>query len=244
MTDSASKMQTIRALLRQAEDPAATAAEAESFRAKAFELMAQHGIEMAVLEAETDEAYGSATHPEQRIFRIDPPWALNGVRLLHGLAIRLRCKAIRITGGKKNKGEVVEVFGFESDINRLDVIFTSLLLQMHTGLASAQKEKRHDEHGRAFNQSWMQGFINVVVSRVAQAEHAARKEAESESGTGTELVLAGREAKVQAAYEEAHPATHKVGVRSTGSGYGSGAAAGRRADIGQTKVKGRNSLPR
>ena len=45
------KLARIRKLLAQAEDPAATAAEAEAFNAKAAELMARHGVDAALLAA-------------------------------------------------------------------------------------------------------------------------------------------------------------------------------------------------
>src|SRR5688500_13149772 len=45
------KLARIRKLLAQAEDPAATAAEAEAFNAKAAERMARHGVGAALLAA-------------------------------------------------------------------------------------------------------------------------------------------------------------------------------------------------
>ena len=43
------KLARIRKLLAQAEDPAATTAEAEAFNAKAAELMARHGVDATLL---------------------------------------------------------------------------------------------------------------------------------------------------------------------------------------------------
>ena len=59
------KLARIRKLLAQAEDPAATAAEAEAFNAKAAELMARHGVDAALLAA-SDPGSRGGRRPHRR----------------------------------------------------------------------------------------------------------------------------------------------------------------------------------
>jgi hypothetical protein len=233
------KLDTVRKLLAKAEDDGVTLQEAEALTAKAAELMARHGIDRALLAAtrpETDK-------PANRIITLDNPWASVKGSLLHSLARVLRCEAITI--GAPDGGERVHVFGFQSDLERLDVLYTSLLLQMASGLNRQQVPGwLRGNSAKAWRRSWMLGFISAAGGRVRRAEAAAVQESAREqaasgaSGPGTELVLADRSLAVKAALKDAYPRVQTVRTTFTGGGYGAGHAAGQRADIGGTRVHG------
>ncbi|HEX2241989.1 MAG TPA: DUF2786 domain-containing protein [Gammaproteobacteria bacterium] len=244
---SEKKLQRIRALLAQAEDKGVTEEEAAAFHAKAFAMMAQYGIERAMIESSRPDV---SIKPEMRTIVINPPWALDSVTLLSNLASALRCKAVTLGKDKNTKTHSVRVFGYASDLDRLDVLYTSLLIQMHSGVLSA--EVPYWESTKSFRKGWLLGFLSEVISRVRKAEQYARKQAEgtsSESGetsTGTELVLVSREKAVAALVSSEFPSLRKVGIGTTRShtGYETGLRDGRNADIGQARMSGRRAIDR
>jgi hypothetical protein len=142
-------------------------------------------------------------------------------------------------------GTVVHVFGFQSDIERLDVLYTSLLLQMASGLARQRPASYYDaRHIRAWRRSWMLGFITGALGRVRAAEDRAKADAEKQApggAPGVALVLADRSLQVQAAVRQAYPETRAIRMTYSGRGYADGLAKGQQADIGGTSVGGRTA---
>jgi len=113
----------VRKLLAKAEGEGVTPHEAEALTAKAAELMARYGIDRALLGAlhpETDS-------PADRVFDLDNPWAAVKAHLLAGLASALRCQCILLA--RREPGSRVHVFGYLSDLERADILFTSLLVR-------------------------------------------------------------------------------------------------------------------
>jgi hypothetical protein len=226
------QLDRIRKLLAQAEDAAVTPAEAEAFTAKAAELMARYGIDRALLAAtrpETDQ-------PADRIITIPNPWAAIRAHLLCGIASAMRCKCILLGTGHAAR---VHVFGYASDIERAELLYTSLLVQLHHALA-ATRPPEWTSRVRAWRRSWMLGFCTAVIGRVRAAEqHAAQHAAsgnETTSGHQAELVLASREQVIGACAAAVYPVTRKSRTTYTGTGYRDGYAKGNQADIGTTRL--------
>ncbi|MEU3269189.1 DUF2786 domain-containing protein [Streptomyces bacillaris] len=233
MTDvDNAKLKKIRALLDMAEGEGLSPEAAENYRLKAYELMAKYGIEQALLDA----AKPGSDKPADRIINLDNPWSMEKVRLMNGLAQAMGCELIHL-GRSEAGGRKVHVFGHESDLQRMDILFTSLLLQMFRELARTPVPPY--DTPRAFRRSWIMGFADKVSVRVGEAERRARNEAAemTADGRSTALVLADRKALVRRAFEDAYP-RRRNGGRTTmrGRGYGAGAAAGARADIGGARV--------
>lgn len=141
------------------------------------------------------------------------------------------------------------VVGFAADLDRVEMLYTSLLVQAFGELAEIRSEevigtawRPYSEMTRAeraagrtsFNRSWLIGFAVRVRERLEEAAQRARQEHDV---PGTELVLADRRQQVAMAYEGFFPHRRKI-HRTLGSanGYASGQAAGARADIGLTRV--------
>jgi hypothetical protein len=226
----------VRKLLAKAEDEGCTPAEAESLTAKAAELMARYGIDRARLGAlrpETDT-------PGDRVFDLDNPWAAVKAHLLSGLASALRCQCVLLT--RPSPGSRVHVFGYRSDLERTDILFTSLLVQMARALA-AQPVPAAGGRAKAWRRSWMLGYATAVVARVRAAEDAAATAADAEGGTAggtsTALVLADRALTVRRHAQAAYPRTRKTRVTYSGTGYRDGYREGQRADIGGAKLRSR-----
>lgn len=235
------KLDTVRKLLAKAER-AATAEEAGTYTAKAVEMMARHGIDAALLAAARP---GEDEVGALRIAMQDP-YSAGKARLLGWIASALRCRSVSHQHWRGGRTEAVTVIGFASDRERVELLYTSLLLQAGAELAR-QRPVWAGESVAAYRRTWLHGFAVEVHRRLVAAESAARDVAEARAapppgaaggpGPRVGLVLAERSARVEAAFAEAFPV---LGTgrpsRLSGSGYGAGAAAGQRADIGHSRV--------
>ncbi|USQ84698.1 DUF2786 domain-containing protein [Streptomyces phaeoluteigriseus] len=225
----------VRALLRKAENPAATEDEARVYLGKAYELMAKYGIEQAMLDDVSEPE-----RPVDRIVDLYPPYVKEGRRLLARIGYEMRCRSV-YPGGKDNRHRV-HLFGFEADIQVTEVLFASLRLQMLEGADRADRLHRPEgEDARAYKRSWMLGFIREVTARIGAAQQAARAAAEEEAGADEEptsgrsvaLVLADRTTVVEARLAAQYPKLNKTRpTKFKGTGYWQGVSDGRDADIG------------
>ena len=222
----------VRKLLVKAEADGVTQAEAQALTAKAAELMAKYGIDRALLAAVRPET----DRPDDRVIDTANPWARVQAHLLCGLAAALRCQCVILPG--TGPGSRIHMFGFASDIERTDVLYTSLLLQMWQGL-SATEPPAWSRSPRAWRRSWLLGFATAVVARVRAAEQrAAQRAADAPAGSGPSaaLVLADRTEIIERTLRQAYPVTRTSRVTYSGSGYGTGYAQGQRADIGGSRL--------
>ena len=89
--------------------------------------MAKYGIDRALLAADRPET----DRPADRMLDIDNPWARVKAHLLCGLASALRCQCVILP--RPRPGQRIHMFGYASDIERTDVLYTSVLIQMWHG---------------------------------------------------------------------------------------------------------------
>jgi hypothetical protein len=228
----------VRKLLAKAEAEGVTAAEAQALTAKAAELMAKYGIDRALLAARRPET----DKPASRIVQLYNPWAGVQAHLLCGLAAAMRCQCILLPSPA---GRRVHVFGYASDIERADVLYTSVLVQMWHGLVAAGVPDATRAGGagsaRAWRRSWLLGFAAAVIARVRAAERDAEQSVTAAHGAAghAALVLADRAVVIRQQVLRAYPHTRTARVTYSGSGYGAGYAQGKRADIGSGRVAAR-----
>ena len=226
----------VRKLLAKAEDEGCTPEEAEALTAKAADLMARYGIDRALLGAlrpETDR-------PADRKFRFEAPWADVKAHLLAALATALRCQCVQT---QTDDGPRLHVFGYSSDLERAEILFTSLLVQMARALAK-QAVPGYGNTAKAWRRSWMLGYCAAVVARVRAAEETAvasagADDAAADGATSAALVLAARSLTVRLQVSAAYPRLKKKRVTYSGSGYGDGYREGQKADIGGGKLRSR-----
>lgn len=223
------KLERIRALLDQAEGEAEQghAKAAENFRNKAMELMAAHGIEETMLSARTQKD----EQPTSIVMALTRPYPVNKSDLLQGIAKALGCRAVR-------HGQAWStVVGFQSDLDRIEMLYTSLLTQAFGELARERIPPW--ENTISFRTAWLAAFTRTVRERLEDAEARARDDYERQSGTSTALVVRDRSGAVEQAFTNQFPRI-KTSKRKFGSfsGWDAGEAAGRRADIGAKQVGG------
>jgi len=226
-------LERVRKLLAKAEADGVTPAEAEAFTVKAAELMARYGIDRALLAARQP----STDQPANRIFDLPNPWAQVKAQLLGGIAKAMRCESVLIP--VRRGGSRIHLFGYASDLERVELLYTSLLVQMAHGLAAAPLPAG-TRSPRAWRRSWLLGYSSAVVARIRAAEQRAAAETTDKpvAGTSTALVLADRELVVRRERDQAYPQTRKLRLTYTGTGYRDGYAEGQRADVGTTRLSG------
>lgn len=226
-------LERVRKLLAKAEAEGATPAEAEAFTAKATELMARYGIDRALLAA----AKPQTDRPASRMIDVYNPWSQVKAHLLGGLASAIRCACVQLP--RTGDGTRIHVFGYASDLERAEILYTSLLIQMAHGLVAAEIPA-NARSVRAYRRSWLLGYTSAVVTRVREAEERAAATVRHEPVTGktTEVVLADRAMVVRSECAKAYPVTRKMRVTYTGTGYREGYSEGQRADVGAPRVNG------
>ncbi|WP_181779917.1 DUF2786 domain-containing protein, partial [Pseudonocardia pini] len=201
------RLDRVRKLLAKAER-AGTPEEAETYNAKAVELMARHGIDEALLAASLDPSDPRRDAIGMLRVAMEDPYSAGKARLLGWTAAALRCRWV-MHGASGGRVESVTVFGFASDRERVELLYTSLLLQA-TGELVRLRPRRPGESVAAYRRSWLQGFAAQVHHRLLEAEHRAAGEDRS-GAPSTELVLVDRGAQVDRAYAEAFPQLGKAG---------------------------------
>ena len=185
----------VRKLLAKAEAEGVTPPEAEALTAKAAELMARYGIDRALLGAARPET----DRPADRKFGFDRPWADVKAHLLAAVATALRCQCVQT---QTAQGTRLHVFGYASDLERADILYTSLLLQMARGLTVAVVPDGI-RSTRAWRRSWLLGFVTAVITRVRSAEDRAAASSGDEAQSGPSWARPGRSAAPELAVTRA-----------------------------------------
>jgi RNA-binding protein YhbY len=242
MLDHDAVLARVRKLLAKAEDPAVTEAEAESYNTKAAQLIARYGIDRAMLAA-ADTSTDEITTIK---ISLDNPYSRDKAGLLTTIAHPLRCRALLHRWGQTVTA--VTVFGFRSDLDRVELLFTSLLLQATTQLTRVRPVNTvRGESLAAYRRTWLHGFAGAVQVRLRRSEDQATREHRT-SGPGrqsAELVLRDRNTLVTDAFDEQFGALQAVPRRQlSGSGYLDGQVAGERANLGTTGLRGGKRLLR
>jgi hypothetical protein len=225
----------VRKLLAMAEAEGLTDAARETYNAKAAELIAQYGIDRALVE----EAGPTRAAAADLVLEIHPPYARDKITLLASIVAPLGCRLVHRTERRGDgTGHAAHLFGMDADLTRVQLLYTSLLVQQAHGLAVAAPPAWED--ARAFRRSWMAGFAVAVQQRLTAAERAAQAAAEPAANTGTSvaLVLADRSARVDEHLARVYPRLRPArGRQLSGSGGRAGYHAGQRADLGdQSRV--------
>ncbi|MGC4855356.1 DUF2786 domain-containing protein [Micromonospora sp. DT4] len=223
------QLERVRALLAKAESTS-FAEEAEAYTAKAQELMARHSIDYALLSVGT----GIRDEPVGRRIGIDNPYEAPKVLLFDAVAGANRCRAIW-----SSSFGFVTVLGFAADIDAVELLFTSLLVQATA--AMMQAGSRRDAHGRSTTRSFRQSFLTAFAQRIGerlatatkQATEQASRDLAGQPGTDRLLpILASRDSAVGAMADDLFPDLVGRPVSVTNrDGWASGRAAADQAQL-------------
>lgn len=211
----------IRALLAKAESTEFPD-EAEALSARAQELMTRHSIDHALLAAQS----GSKDTPGARRLPVDGPYESPKATLLHVVAQANRCRSV----WQKAIG-MSTVVGFPSDLDAVELLYTSLLVQANTAMlaAGAKKDAYGRSRTRAFRQSFLVAYAYRIGVRLSQATVRAEQQAAA-AAPGKDLVpvLKERHEAVDHAIDEmfGDGLVYDRGSRATDEeGWASGLAA-------------------
>ncbi|MFG2997286.1 DUF2786 domain-containing protein [Streptomyces sp. NPDC048340] len=212
----------IRALLAKAE-ATTFPEEAEALSAKAQELMARHTVDEALLAA---SGKGPAQVPAACRIGVEPPYEEAKAVLLDAVAGANRCRAVWNSGF-----EFSTVVGFESDLEAVELLYTSLLVQGTAAMTRAEAGQRAG--GRKGTKTFRQSFLLAYASRLGQrlAETAEHTAAETLDNLPA---LVARDVAVTSRAEEMFPRTTTTRLRGATdlAGWEDGTAAADRAHVG------------
>jgi hypothetical protein len=224
----------IRKLLAVAEHPATDVTEAETYMARAMALMAKYGVERALL-ADAGQAADAVDVSE---VELRAPYKVEKGLLLNVIAMALRCRVVTSRRFCEESGryyQLAKVLGFESDRERVTLLFASLMVQMFGALGRTPVP-----WGVAvvtFRKSFCHGYTVRIRERLAAAERRAAQEAEGSPARSAEVVLRDREQRVEARFAELFPAARRGRpYRRSTQGARDGATAADQADIGGSRV--------
>jgi hypothetical protein len=214
----------VRKLLAKAEHPGTPTEEAQAFSAKASALMAEYAIDQALLDA---AAPASSATPVVRQFDVDPPYAMPRAVLLDRVARAHRVRVVIGPDAGSGRRRCTLV-GFPVDLEVVEVLYTSLLLQASGAMLAASAELPRP---KAFRRGFLLGYADTIGARLAEA--TARTDAVADHGRpGAALVLADRVHQVEALLEQEFPRLRSLRMTTTsGGGLAAGRVAGARADL-------------
>jgi hypothetical protein len=211
-------LERVRALLAKAES-SEYGAEADSFTAKAQELMIRHSIDRALLSAGT----GPPEQPAGIRIGLDNPYEAEKAILLDRIAAANRCKAIwsRLFG-------FVAVVGYPADLRAVELLYTSLLVQVTRAMLS--EGPRRAAIGGSRTRSFRRSFLNAFAVRIGERLSGVTDAGIQEGAAGDPRllpVLADRRHTVlQFAAEMFPDMTHRVHNRANdGEGWAMGTHA-------------------
>lgn len=223
----------VRMLLAKAESTTFEA-EAATFTAGAQSLMARHSIDAALLARDADRP--DRNGPQGRRIGIDNPYEGPKAVLLQAVASANRCRMV--WSRELGFGTVV---GFEPDLDAVELLFTSLLVQATRTLAAAGS--RNTLHGGSRTRSFRQSFLSAFADRIGERLHEATAHEEeaavaARSG-GRELVplLAARAERVDETLGSWFPEVRQARVSAArdAEGWQSGRSAADRAQLGAAR---------
>ncbi|MFI1394052.1 DUF2786 domain-containing protein [Streptomyces sp. NPDC020681] len=216
----------IRALLAKAE-ATGYPEEAEALTAKAQELMARHSVDEAALAHRTH----AKDAPAACRIGVDAPYETAKAILLDAVASANRCRAVW-----NSAFGFSTVVGFESDLEAVELLYTSLLVQGTTAMTRAEATQR--AAGRKRTKTFRQSFLMAYASHLGDRLAAATRSVP----TPDDLlpVLASRDVAVSSRADEMFPETTTTRVR--GATDESGWTHGRSAAAG-AELPGHKKLP-
>lgn len=214
-----SRLDLIRKLLAKAES---TDSEPErvALVERASELIAKYGIDKAML---VDAGHETDLVVDKTIF-VSRPYGKSFVGMLGYLARAMRAKTVSVKEwdpddhGGRTKGAWkygLRLFAHESDLARIELLYTSLRNQALRGASGIHGTAEFGQDRRAYVINYLQGFAHEVYFRVeaAEADAQAAREAEQtrladeallaghQAGRSVELVLADRSVAVKQAFD-------------------------------------------
>lgn len=165
-------LEKVRLLLSKAESTT-FADEADALTAKAQELLSRYSIDSAALHLHMAGRMAGSRQGAQAAVRrlwIDEPYVMAKAQLLTVVCQANRSRSV-ITGSLG----LATVVGHDDDLDTVEILFTSLLVQATTQMTAAGPKT--DRFGRSRTRSFRQSFLVAYAVRIGQRLRAAQEEA-------------------------------------------------------------------
>lgn len=223
----------IRALLNKAESTN-FGPEAEAFVGKAHELMMKYAI---------DEALLHQSDGKQEEIVIKKVKATKGTQtqpgragLLNAVCRTSRCRAII-------SGDFLTIVGFKSDVEYVEMMYTSLVVQMLGGLYDARDKDHVTGKGVGYDMSFCHSYQARIFERLDEITTKIEHDAGGEAG----IVLYDRKKKVNDHVRMEFPNLRAKTLTTRvndGRGRDAGYNAANNADLGQSRIGSKKALGR
>lgn len=221
----------VRQLLAKAESTTFEA-EADALTAAAQRLMSRHSIDQAMLSAHGVQSLGDA--PAGRRIWVARPYVQEKVLLLQAVGDANRARTVWL-----RELEAVTVLGFDADLDAVETLYTSLLVQATRALQA--EGSRITAWGRSRTRGFRQSFLAAFAARIGERlRQAAEEETEAAAAdvartTGSSLVpvLADRRERLEAYTTQLYPhvVVHQVSGGRDHEGWVKGRQAADRAQL-------------
>lgn len=212
----------VRGLLAKAES-SQFPEEAEALSAKAQELMSRYSFERALVEAEEDRG----TRGTGRRFWLDNPYLGAKAALVSAVAKANRCRGVTY-----EKLGFVALVGHEVDLELVELLSTSLLVQATEAMLMAGRQitRSGQSRTRSFRQSFLLAYAQRIGERLAEADQATSEQISDERLLP---VLARRTQEVDDLFEVMFPdVVLRSRTISNHAGWDAGIAAAEAAELG------------
>jgi uncharacterized protein DUF2786 len=214
----------VRALLAKAE-ATKFPEEAEALSAKAQELMSRYSLHEAVADHDRGRVRDAVA---QRIW-IDSPYAGAKALLVQAVATANRCRTV----WTEHLGFVTAV-GSETDLNLVELLTTSLLVQANRAMLAAGRQAGGRGHTRT--RSFRQSFLLAYATRIGERLDTTNATVAAEVDDSRLLpVLAARSRAADELTDRLFPSTVSRGISASNTaGWGAGRVA---ADLARLDVQ-------
>ncbi|TQF74014.1 DUF2786 domain-containing protein [Rhodococcus spelaei] len=183
--------------------------EAETFTAKAQELMTRYAITSALVRSRS-AAGRTAVH--SRRFHLDNPYLTEKVHLLTAIGEANRVRTVWAADVA-----IATAVGTAIDLQQVDMLFTSLLVQATRSMQSSAAEGRSGSRTTPFRKAFLAGFASRIGQRLREADAKATEDAAADESVPLNTllpILAGASAAVDSEFTRLFPGTRKSRARS------------------------------
>ncbi|MGW6554404.1 DUF7168 domain-containing protein, partial [Streptomyces sp. NPDC055051] len=168
---------------------------------------------------------------------VEPPYEQAKAILLDAVATANHCRAVW-----NEAYGFSTVVGFEADLDPVELLYTSLLVQGTAAMTRAEAEQRRG--GRKRTKSFRQSFLLAYANRLGARLEATSRRVAAEAPTLLP-VLASREVAVTARTDELFPETRATRVRAMWDedGWNHGATAAETATLTPDRARLHHRAP-
>ena len=210
-------LRRVQALLAQAESTPYPH-EAETFLAKAQELMTRHAIDESMLRT---TSLATSEVVSERV-TVEPPYASARAALLGQVARANGCRLVICSTGRGAQHCVL--VGHRSDVASTQMLFAALSLHATRTMLAAPVPA--GDTFRRFRHAFLLAFAHRIGQRLQAATHSVQHEAETSGGAAVALALRDRNDAVEDALRAQFP---RLGTRLSSASSQAGAHHGRTA---------------